>query len=86
MTRRTVSWKRGATAAWATLALLFADVVELPRNGVEQSDQAGLADTATEEGICCEGAESVVSDLGVGGRSAAVDEGKVVVGREDGSV
>jgi hypothetical protein len=61
-------------------------VVQLPGDGVEEADQAGLADAAAEEGVGGEGAEGVVADLGVGGRGAAVDEGEIVVGVEDGGV
>jgi hypothetical protein len=60
--------------------------MELPGYGVEESDEAGLADAAAEERIGGESSEGVVADLGVGGGCAAVDKGEVVVCGEDGGV
>lgn len=57
--------------------------MEFPSYGVEKADQAGFADTATEERVGCERAEGVIADLGVSWGCAAVDEGDVVVCREN---
>lgn len=62
------------------MASFLAGVMELPRNCIEESNKTGLADTATEERICCKSTERVVTDFGVGWGSASVDEGEVVVG------
>ena len=80
------SERRSSTARRTGQALLLAGVVELPGYGVEEADEGSFADAAAEEGVCGEGAEGVVADLGVGGGGAAVNEGEVVVCREDGGV
>lgn len=66
--------------------LVVPGVVQLPGDGVEQPDQAGLADPSAEEGVGGEGSERVVADLGVGGRGSSVDQGEVVVRGHDGCV
>ena len=68
------------------MASFLAGVMELPRNCVEESNKTGLADTATEERVGRKCAESVVADLGVSRRGSSVDEGEVVIGRQDRSV
>lgn len=57
--------------------------MELPGSGVEETNKTGLADATAEERIGRECAEGVVSDLGVSGGCATVDEGEVVVCGED---
>ncbi len=54
-----------------------------PSNRIQQSDQASLTDTATEERIGGQGSKCVVADFGISGRSAAVNELEVFVGRQD---
>jgi hypothetical protein len=54
-----------------------------PGYSVEEADETGFADASTEERICGEGSEGVVSDLGVCWRRASVNEAEIVVCRED---
>ena len=63
------------------MAGFLASVMKLPRNCIEESNKTGLADTSTEERVCCKSAERVVTDFGVGWGSASVNEGEIVVGR-----
>lgn len=77
--------RRLATAG-AALAFILLGVVQLPGDGVEEADQAGLADATAKQRVGGEGTEGVVAYFGVGGRGAPVDEGEVVIGGHDGGV
>jgi hypothetical protein len=75
-----------SSSSSGTRPLLLLCVVQLPGHGVEEPDQAGLADAPAEERVGGQRAEGVVADLGIGGRGAAVDKVEVGVGLEDGGV
>ena len=48
--------------------------MKLPGDGVEEADETSLADATAEERVGGQGAEGVVTDLGISGRGAAVDQ------------
>jgi hypothetical protein len=51
----------------ARRALLLLGIMQLPSHSVEQTDEAGLADPAAEQGICGESSKCIVADLGIRG-------------------
>ena len=62
------------TCARSGPALLLPGVMKLPGDGVEEADETSLADATAEERVGGQGAEGVVTDLGISGRGAAVDQ------------
>jgi len=75
-----------SAARSAGLSLVLLGVVKPPGDGVEEADQAGLADATAEQGVGRQSAEGVVADLGVGGRRAAMDEREVFIGGHYGRI
>lgn len=63
----------------ARRATLLLRIVELPRDGVQKTDQARFANAAAEEGVGGQSSKGVVSDLGIGRRGASVDETKIFI-------
>lgn len=60
------------------------DVMELPCDGVEESDQAGLGDAAFKERIGGQSPEGVIADFRIGRGSASMNEREIFVGRDGG--
>jgi len=53
--------------------------MQLPCNGVKQTDETGFADSPAEEGVGGERSEGVVADFGVSRRCATVDKLEVII-------
>lgn len=63
-------------AGWALPAIdfCFMCIVQSPCHGIQDSCQAVLGHSSSKERISGHGAESIISDLRVGGRGSLVDE------------
>lgn len=54
-------------------------IMELPRYGVEKTDQGGFADSTLEERIGGERSEGVISDLGISWRRSTADQLEIAI-------